>query len=45
MVLAFPIIRKFLAWRGGNGCLVRVGSAAVMGCVNYIFINVDLIHG
>lgn len=28
----FPMLGSFLAWKVGNGVLVRAGAYAIMGC-------------
>jgi hypothetical protein len=44
LVLAFPVIGDFLAWKVGIGTQVRVGVDAIMGCDKRVFLSEALIH-
>jgi hypothetical protein len=42
--LSFPMIGKALAWKVGNGMQVRIGSDAIVGFGESIFLEEDLIY-
>ena len=43
MALAFPVVRRFLAWKVGDGNSVRVGKDAIMVCSKNIMLSNEIV--
>lgn len=44
LTLAFPMIGNFPAWRVGNGTQVKIGTDAIVGCMEGVFLPEGLVN-